>query len=88
MKKSNDFDGKRKIESALSKRTVKRMVRQYRKIELADILDERQIAVSKSEFALLLENERKNASGVLSSVLGFISENLSEIAKITVEGKT
>lgn len=64
------------------------MVRQYRKIELADILDERQIAVSKSEFALLLENERKNASGVLSSVLGFISENLSEIAKITVEGKT
>ena len=64
------------------------MVRQYRKIELADILDERQIAVSKSEFALLLENERKNASGVLSSVFGFISENLSEIAKITVEGKT
>ena len=34
------------------------MVRQYRKIELADILDERQIAVSKSEFALLSENER------------------------------
>lgn len=34
------------------------MDRQYRRIKLADILDERQIAVSKSEFALLSENER------------------------------
>ncbi len=33
-----------------------------------------------------LSHERKNTNGVLSSVLGFISENLLEIAGITVEG--
>ena len=92
---SNNFDGKRKIERALSKRTETAM-------EIRIIFKDGKSCVfvyyKRNRFLDLwelgrphdtrLSHKRLSVDDVLSSVLSYVAENLSEIAEITVEGKT
>ena len=90
---SNDFDWKRKIESVYSKRTVKEV-----KVQISFKNGKRYVFMYYKGNRFLdlwelgrprdtrLSHKRLDVDGVLSSVLGFIAENLSEIADINVEG--
>ena len=93
LKMSNDFERKRKIESVYSKRTVKEV-----KVQINFKNGKRYVFMYYKSNRYLdfwelgrphdtrLSHKRLGMDGVLSSVLGFISENLSEIADISVEG--
>lgn len=90
---SNDFDWKRKIESVYSKRTVKEV-----KVQISFKNGKRYVFMFYKSNRYLdfwelgrphdtrLSHKRLGMDEVLSSVLGFISENLSEISDITVGG--
>lgn len=93
LKMSNDFERKRKIESVYSKRTVKEV-----KVQINFKNGKRYVFMYYKSNRYLdfwelgrphdirLSHKRQSVNEVLSSVLGFISENFSEIAGITVEG--
>lgn len=58
------------------------MDRQYREIKLADILNEGQIAVSKSELSLLSERERQKIMPYIEHyILVAIRERFPDISK-------
>ena len=90
---SNDFERKIKIESVYSKRTVKEV-----KVQINFKNGKRYVFMYYKSNRYLdfwelgrphdtrLSHKRLGLDEVLSSVLGFIAENLSEIADITVEG--
>lgn len=90
---SNDFEWKRKIESVYSKRTVKKV-----KVQIIFKNGKRYVFMYYKSNRFLdfwelgcphdtrLSHKRLGMDEVMSSVLGFISENLSEIAGIAVEG--
>ena len=90
---SNDFEWKRKIESVYSKRTVKEV-----KVQINFKNGKRYVFMYYKSNRFLdfwelgrphdtrLSHKQQSVSEVMFSVLGFISENLSEIAGIIVEG--
>ena len=90
---SNNFEWKRKIESVYSKRTVKEV-----KVQISFKNGKRYVFMYYKSNRFLdfwelgrphdtrLSHKRQSINEVIFSVLGFIAENLSEIADISVEG--